>query len=303
MAPGVRTAGAKNRVIPGDQNFIPSARPITCRVGSCAPHNWNGSRRLCARAYDHVKLFRQRMDERGVKPRWTSHARRHPQLPFTMKTDLRDTYPFGLFASPCEDVVRLHASSGTTGKPIVVGLHAEDLAVWTNVMVRAVRRLRAACAATSCRTPTATGCSPADWARITAPKRWGDGDSDFRRQHRPADYGAEGFRGHGHLLHAELFPAPDRPGRASWASDCANCRCASGSSAPSRGRNPCAPHRNRGRHQGLRHLRPLGNHRSRRGGGMRCQNGLHIFEDHFYPEVIDPETAEPMPDGERANWC
>ncbi len=57
-------------------------------------------------------------------------------LPFTTKADLRDTYPFGLFASPMQDVVRLHASSGTTGKPIVVAYTQDDVDVWTSVMVR-----------------------------------------------------------------------------------------------------------------------------------------------------------------------
>ena len=58
------------------------------------------------------------------------------RLPFTVKADLRDTYPFGLFASPLEEVVRLHASSGTTGKPIVVAYTQHDLGVWTDAMVR-----------------------------------------------------------------------------------------------------------------------------------------------------------------------
>jgi phenylacetate-CoA ligase len=57
-------------------------------------------------------------------------------LPFTVKTDLRDTYPFGLFASPMEDIVRLHASSGTTDKPIVVAYTQADLDVWSEVMLR-----------------------------------------------------------------------------------------------------------------------------------------------------------------------
>ena len=60
------------------------------------------------------------------------------KLPFTVKTDLRDTYPFGLFASPMQEIVRLHASSGTTGKPIVVAYTQEDIDVWTSVMVRSL---------------------------------------------------------------------------------------------------------------------------------------------------------------------
>ena len=88
------------------------------------------------RAYEHVLLFRQRMEERGLKPEDVKSLQDIARLPFTVKTDLRDAYPFGLFASPMQDVVRLHASSGTTGKPIVVAYTHEDVEVWTSVMVR-----------------------------------------------------------------------------------------------------------------------------------------------------------------------
>ncbi len=88
------------------------------------------------RAYDNVELFRKRLDERGLKPAAIEKLSDVALLPFTVKADLRDTYPFGLFASPMKEIVRLHASSGTTGKPIVVAYTKEDLAVWTNVMVR-----------------------------------------------------------------------------------------------------------------------------------------------------------------------
>ena len=67
------------------------------------------------------------MDERGLEPDDIRTLDDIARLPFTVKTDLRDTYPFGLFASPLHEVVRLHASSGTTGKPIVVAYTQEDL--------------------------------------------------------------------------------------------------------------------------------------------------------------------------------
>jgi phenylacetate-CoA ligase len=88
------------------------------------------------RAYEHVELFRARMQERGLKPDHVRSLEDLHNLPFTVKTDLRDTYPFGLFASPMQEIVRLHVSSGTTGKPIVVAYTKEDLEVWTSVMVR-----------------------------------------------------------------------------------------------------------------------------------------------------------------------
>ena len=92
---------------------------------------------VVTRSYDHVALFHSRMEERGLTPSSITSLDDITKLPFTVKADLRDTYPFGLFASPMEEIVRLHASSGTTGKPIVVAYTKADLDVWTEVMVRA----------------------------------------------------------------------------------------------------------------------------------------------------------------------
>ncbi|MGA2246524.1 MAG: phenylacetate--CoA ligase [Verrucomicrobiota bacterium] len=91
---------------------------------------------MVQRAYDHVALFRQRMKERSLTPADVRALEDITQLPFTMKSDLRDTYPYGLFASPLRDIVRLHASTGTTGKPIVVAYTKEDIDVWENVIMR-----------------------------------------------------------------------------------------------------------------------------------------------------------------------
>ncbi len=92
---------------------------------------------VVSRAYERVGIFRRRMEERGLAPAHLRGLADLARLPFTVKADLRDTYPFGLFASPMEEIVRLHASSGTTGKPIVVAYTQADLDVWTEVMVRA----------------------------------------------------------------------------------------------------------------------------------------------------------------------
>jgi phenylacetate-CoA ligase len=90
------------------------------------------------RAYQNVAHFRQRMDERGLTPASIRALEDSARLPFTIKTDLRDTYPFGLFASPMSEIVRLHSSSGTTGKPIVVAYTREDIDVWTSVITRSL---------------------------------------------------------------------------------------------------------------------------------------------------------------------
>jgi phenylacetate-CoA ligase len=91
---------------------------------------------IVTRSYERVALFQKRMSDKGLTPADMVSMADIAKLPFTEKSDLRDTYPFGLFASPLSEVVRLHASSGTTGKPIVVAYTAADVDVWTDAMVR-----------------------------------------------------------------------------------------------------------------------------------------------------------------------
>ena len=88
------------------------------------------------RVYDNVPLYRERMDAAGIKPEDIKTIEDLTKLPYTSKQDLRDTYPYGMFAVPMEDVVRLHASSGTTGKQIVVGYTRHDLDVWGEICAR-----------------------------------------------------------------------------------------------------------------------------------------------------------------------
>jgi len=89
-------------------------------------------------AYQNVPLHRARMDAAGVKPASLRRLEDLERLPFTLKTDLRDAYPFGLFARPRASLARLHASSGTTGKPTVVGYTPADLATWAGLMARSL---------------------------------------------------------------------------------------------------------------------------------------------------------------------
>jgi phenylacetate-CoA ligase len=93
-------------------------------------------RAMAARAYDRVPFYRQAFQKSGVAPQDIRSLEDLRHLPFTIKTDLRDHYPFGLFAVPPVEVVRIHASSGTTGKPIVVGYTRRDLETWAEVMAR-----------------------------------------------------------------------------------------------------------------------------------------------------------------------
>jgi len=92
-----------------------------------------------AHAYEHVPHYRRKFDAAGVHPRDLKALADLAKFPFTTKVDLRDNYPFGMFAVPREHVVRIHASSGTTGKPTVVGYTAKDIDTWAVVMARSIR--------------------------------------------------------------------------------------------------------------------------------------------------------------------
>jgi phenylacetate-CoA ligase len=88
--------------------------------------------------YNNVPAYRKRMDEAGVKPEDINGIEDIVKLPFTQKTDLRDNFPYGLFAADLKDIVRIQGSSGTTGKPIVSGYTENDIKVWTEMVARAL---------------------------------------------------------------------------------------------------------------------------------------------------------------------
>src|SRR3989454_9100020 len=92
-----------------------------------------------AHAYDNVAHYKKAFDKAGVHPSDFKQLSDLAKFPFTVKTDLRDNYPFNMFAVPRERLVRVHASSGTTGKPIVVGYTRADIDVWSDVMARSIR--------------------------------------------------------------------------------------------------------------------------------------------------------------------
>src|SRR6478609_10279835 len=90
-------------------------------------------------AYDNVAHYRKAFDKSGAHPSDFKSLSDLAKFPFTVKTDLRDNYPFNMFAVPREKLVRVHASSGTTGKPIVVGYTRADIEMWSDVMARSIR--------------------------------------------------------------------------------------------------------------------------------------------------------------------
>lgn len=93
---------------------------------------------MVERCYNNVPLYKKRFDEMGILPGDIKTIEDLNKLPFTYKTDLRDTYPFGMFAVPKEELIRIHASSGTTGKQTVVGYTAHDIDIWARSCARAL---------------------------------------------------------------------------------------------------------------------------------------------------------------------
>lgn len=95
-------------------------------------------KQVVARCYNNVPFYKKKFEELGITPDDIKSLEDISKVPFTVKTDLRDNYPFDLFATPMEEIVRLHTSSGTTGKPIVGAYTRNDLNVWAEVMARSL---------------------------------------------------------------------------------------------------------------------------------------------------------------------
>jgi phenylacetate-CoA ligase len=122
------------RPAPGDLEPIETASRDELRALQLKRLQWT-----LRHAYDHVPHYRGAFESVGFHPNDLRSLADLARLPFTTKKDLREHYPFGLFAVPREQVVRIHASSGTTGKPTVVGYTSNDIDVWASVMARSIR--------------------------------------------------------------------------------------------------------------------------------------------------------------------
>lgn len=255
-------------------------------------------RATVARAFERVKLFRDRMQDRKLTPDDVRSLEDIARLPLYVKEDLRETYPFGLFASPMEEIVRLHASSGTTGKPIVVAYTREDVEVWSNVMVRAFAAYglhHGDVIQNSYGYGLFTGGLGAHYGAETLgatviPTSGGNTDrqltvmrdfnvtaicctpSYFLRLIERA--GELGIDLKSLPLKAGVFGAEP------W-TEAMRKRIEAEASIKAYDI------------YGLTEIIGPGV-----GAECYCQDGLHIFEDFFYPEIIDPDTLEPLRDGE-----
>ena len=251
------------------------------------------------RAYAKVAPFRRKLDAAGVKPHDLKTLADIVRFPFTVKSELRDNFPFGLFAVPREDVLRLHASSGTTGKPTVVGYTRGDLQLWSDLMARCI-----AC----------MGGKPGDVFHNAYGYGLFTGGLGFH-------YGAErlglttvpvsGGGTERQVMLMQDLGAHVLGATPSYALNIAEVASAMGvdlGKLPLRygcfGAEPWSEGMRRELEEkfGIKAMDIYGlSEIIGPGVASEChqaQHGLHIWEDHFLCEVIDPETAKPVPLGE-----
>jgi phenylacetate-CoA ligase len=250
-------------------------------------------------AHDRVPHYRRAFAEAGVAPEDLRSLADLSRFPFTTKADLRDNYPFGMFAVPRDQVARVHASSGTTGKPTVVGYTQDDLDTWSELMARSIR---------------AAGGRPGDLVHVAygyglftgglgahyGAERLGctvvpvSGGMTERQVQLIADFGprvimvtpsyflaildemeAQGIDPRTTSLEVGIFGAEP------WTDEMRRAvEARSGIRAVDI--------------YGLSEV--MGPGVSQESG--ETQDGLHVWEDHFLPEIIDPVTHEVLPDGE-----
>jgi len=250
------------------------------------------------RAYANTRIFRERMEARNLTPDCIESLEDLSQLPFTVKTDLRDTYPFGMFASPMSEIVRLHASSGTTGKPIVVAYTQEDIQVWSSVMLRTFAAAgihRGDIVQNSYGYGLFTGGLGAHYGleAIGATVVPASGGNTDRQVMLIRDFGVTGICcTPSYFLHL-IERARD------LGVDLRNLPLRTGIFGAEPWTNAMREKIEEG--AGIKAYDIYGlSEIIGPGVGSECsaQNGLHIFEDHFYPEIINPETGEVLPDGQ-----
>jgi phenylacetate-CoA ligase len=250
-------------------------------------------------AYDNVRHYREVFDAAGVSPADLRDLADLARFPFTAKADLRDNYPFGMFAVPREQVVRVHASSGTTGRPTVVGYTRDDIDTWAEVMARSIE---------------AAGGRPGDLVHVIygyglftgglgahyGAERLGctvvpvSGGMTERQVQLIMDFRprilmltpsyflaildemeAQGIDPKGTSVEIGIFGAePWTEQMREEVQRRSNIRAVD--------------------IYGLSEV--MGPGVSQESG--QTQDGLHIWEDHFYPEVVDPITGEVLPDGQ-----
>jgi phenylacetate-CoA ligase len=250
------------------------------------------------RVYYNVPYYRERMQAQGLGPEHIHSIDDLSKLPFTTKQDLRDNYPFGLFAVPMSEIIRLHASSGTTGKPTVVGYTRQDIGTWSEVMAR---------------TLTSAGAGKSDFIQIA----YGYG----------LFTGGLGIHYGGEKIGSSVIPISGgntkrqlqlmrdfgstvlacTPSYAAYLAEALEESEISRDEMKLRigvfGAEPWTDNMRREIEKRLK-IKAIDIYGLSEiigpGVSFECQHqcGLHINEDHFLPEIIDPDTLEVLPEGE-----
>ena len=254
-------------------------------------------RKEVSRVYHNVEPYRKKMQAAGLEPGDIGGIEDIHKLPFTTKDDLRDNYPFGLFAVPLSEIVRIHASSGTTGKATVVGYTRKDIDVWAECVARCCAR---------------AGLGRNDIIQVA----YGYGlftgglGGHYGAEHLGAtvvpmstgntkklidmmiDFGATGLMcTPSYLMHiAEVIEEQGLKDKIKL-------------KATLNGAEPWTENMRKQIEERLGiEAHDIYGLSEIMGPGVATDchfhRGLHIFEDHFYPEIIDPKTLEPLPDGE-----
>ena len=250
------------------------------------------------RCYENIPFYKAKFDEIGLKPEDIHSIDDISKLPFTVKQDLRDHYPFGLFAVPRDELVRVHASSGTTGKQTVVGYTRGDIDRWSECVARAL---------------TAAGTTPSDYIHVSYGYGLFTGGMGIH-------YGAE-------KLGATAIPVSSgntkrqvqilqdfgsnvlccTPSYALFIAETLKEMNVDPAELPLRigifGAEPWSENM-RTQLENMLKIKAYDiyglSEIAGPGVAFECceQSGMHICEDYFYPEIVDPVTLKPLPDGE-----
>lgn len=255
-------------------------------------------KRIVAYVYDRVPFYRKRLDDAGVKPDKIKVLSDIQYIPYTTKDDIRDTYPFGLFAVPQKEIVRIHASSGTTGNPTVVGYTKNDLDTWSDCVARLV---------------TAAGATDEDIVQIAfgyglftgalglhyglerigatvVPTSTGNTEKQLKLMR---DFGTTA------LVSTPSYALYIAEVAADIGIDCRDLKVrlglfgSEGCSIEMRTKVEEAWNLFATDNYGMSELMGPGV-----SGECRLRCGMHFAEDHFLPEIIDPKTGDVKPRGE-----
>ena len=259
----------------------------------------NRMRRSLSHAYTNVPRYRAKFDAAGVHPEDLNNLSDLARFPFTTKADLRETYPFGMFAVPMDRITRIHASSGTTGKPTVVGYTKADIDMWADVMARSIR---------------AAGARPGDKLHVSygyglftgglgahyggerlglAVIPFGGGQTE-RQVQLMQDFRPEIIM----VTPSYMLAIADEMERQGIDPHASSLRIGIFGAEP-------WTHQMRDAIESRTSMEAIDIYGLSEvigpGVAQECietKDGLTVWEDHFYPEIINPDTGQVLPDGE-----